>query len=1648
MLPNDMNIESEVPASKTSAPELEIKSPSSELAKKLDDLKKRTIGIINQTVSETEVLLGVTIDTQKVKEISQEEALTQATKISDPDNKQKEDLSQVSYVVQRMKLAVGEINEQREPLAKRLNDLNDELTLYGYKEEQHNPANQKGLIKKAVGSVKQHSYQKRQIEIKREGQEVADQINELNGKHREYETSYKNVRKYQRGLVGNQVGIKAQEIKKQYSDFYEDITTNTDIVHELRQAFVDQRIVPELQKLVREGRTSQEDADILLEELENIPVPDISDPYGRTPETPDSVEEILNKSGLYYVRQYVEMIVRGADKQMIENLVSDMAYADLRDLEDRVQKIGGIDDSYDWKYHVESNLNYVRKNAQVRFSRSDFEDESKLKDLGELSPDNNWQSMYVFDATKATPSVIEIFGERINEVDQEIYETALHKSLVDTQGGYIDNLAHYPTPDAIRNFVIIAAADSEQYRTNHANNSLTMLAERSDWPDLIDQAIEKYPGLKSSKEFLLNWKYTEYSNRPGVQEAFRDFAVSLFSDDNASSRLRELALQSLPNSSLLEILNSKGSISQEDFILLNQSGQFLEDITERIWNARRDDVLDNKYPYINDYHYKDGLRSILFGLINDSTNESYAKNISRLVELSSKMLDIQEDLDTMSYLSSGSVVEAVITSNVDMELIFKFPLLAPNIASNGRDFSDIFQKADILLRTEEDIRFLNSLAGFSENIGNTLLTFYCDALVDGAISYEDRYKFVNLEFLNSLAAISAKHKVDKDVIPSPTLPGGAPLPILPEEDFEQELGEWIIGRYMSDLVQGKITIDNKDQIYDIAFLTKLSQLPGVDHRYLVDYYLNSLEAGTILYENRDTFLEIWLVFSETFTSFSPKRNEAYMNALQSPFGKALKDLIPDNTERNKLIFDYACFSERFESVKMGLLINAIRKGYSKNEINKLSQYLRWLPETSIDLNDSMDNLQKKYGDAQGKLRGRFGGMFSTTNAAFLNKDNVNNLTSRLNGVCEWFGLKSRQIIIDGVTLSLPEEFIRDFNTRRREDSTTQFLPELGVFVINKISQASTAYTLEDLTYSQIGETEDRTGRRRGQYSAETLLVEMENNVEASLTTWSNAITYQKETPEKLLFIIANERTGPADLAAEYLPDDFASRFNISKWVNYDNFYSWVQQNNQTISDLYDRFRLGEDVSQALPQELFEWLGADKNKIIPLYRLKIPSSLNAASIEPDGIDIILDVLKLTSIMGGKTLFMDESTRSAPRSIECLYNVLQRRQSDLGGVNIKLFGKINNTRGQNGTYLQEVSPSTAVMNIAMIDPWHSQTKPVNDDSVGFVPEVTGKGIVEVVKPSYTSVSPYGVGTIQDFWKQMMANEVSFRYEGFSESGGTLKRREEFRMQPTVEEEILTQQELKDLAFKQEYKALVVDLDGTLGSKGEYSSRALEKIKDLTANGVDVVVGTARSIVDHPEYSGSVKSLIEQFGNLTEEQMKHIHLATENGTAITTLADLNSPHLNLSLPIGVSNLVNNILSVNPNIKTYSEQGTVVLRDFDQDRKIDILNQIREDIEKSGLPLKVVSDSRRSIQIRHAGASKRNILDWLESKGIGVNEIAKIGDSADGNDRPMFWGIGSFNVGSDRDGTVWTIHMEDSGGGIIETEEILDKLKFVNRI
>ncbi len=342
--------------------------------------------------------------------------------------------------------------------------------------------------------------------------------------------------------------------------------------------------------------------------------------------------------------------------------------------------------------------------------------------------------------------------------------------------------------------------------------------------------------------------------------------------------------------------------------------------------------------------------------------------------------------------------------------------------------------------------------------------------------------------------------------------------------------------------------------------------------------------------------------------------------------------------------------------------------------------------------------------------------------------------------------------------------------RKRENGKQAYLaPELVHYLLETIIRNTTAYTVEDFVYKQIADTEDMARHRRKEIPIDLLVEAMRDNVDASAIIWKTAISEQEKNPNSPYFIIANERTGPSDVGAEGFSDDFSEKMKINKKVDHKRLFDWFLRNRERIDRLYDEFLNEREVASQIYQEVNDILDLDHNKIIPIYRLRIPSNHHEIQglDEPLGFELIISFIKLISLLNGSVLFVDESTRSAPRSMEILYDGLRRRDELTGGVELTPHGKILGITGQRGITFNPVKNEHARCRVGFIDPWIKPQKPITDDSEGFAPRINGQGVIEIIDPGWGAISSFGTTSLQDFCRKLIVYKVEKQFESSSVS-----------------------------------------------------------------------------------------------------------------------------------------------------------------------------------------------------------------------------------------------------------------------------------------
>src|SRR3990167_8195490 len=249
--------------------------------------------------------------------------------------------------------------------------------------------------------------------------------------------------------------------------------------------------------------------------------------------------------------------------------------------------------------------------------------------------------MPFWQALKSSRTANEIFGKVIEDQDQENYATALNVSLSD-KSEWSDRtmlLSYYPTPDAIRNLVVLAANGKRSISVN-ASYTLKNLTRRAAWKDILSKAEGVYPSLKTVGTLLSESKYFDSSDgyRHEIVEESQDLILSIVENSESAPKLRELSVKALTAHSILGILNKRGIIQASEVTMRNK-------------------IIEQPY---GDYRFN-GLKENLFELMQaDETTDRVAQRleiIGRFEMLSRMTLENESNHQALVYLQDNKVIE-------------------------------------------------------------------------------------------------------------------------------------------------------------------------------------------------------------------------------------------------------------------------------------------------------------------------------------------------------------------------------------------------------------------------------------------------------------------------------------------------------------------------------------------------------------------------------------------------------------------------------------------------------------------------------------------------------------------------------------------------------------------------------------------------------------------------------------------------------------------------------------------------------------------------------------------------------------------------------------------------------------------------------
>ncbi len=527
----------------------------------------------------------------------------------------------------------------------------------------------------------------------------------------------KEIRRKQEEIILNEVEADVSHIRNGYETFLGEVLQDGRVTSEIQEIYIHDVISPRLNEEVPADKK-----EAFLSALRKCLRPQAVSEKERE----DRLEELSNfirDNNFYGVVRLNEPLLEGVDRNIITEFIAKIAASDIERIKITVRSRIPKHEIYSHIDSVDRALTRaINPDGDSWRNKNSFQS-VLLTETSRISEPTKRQSseypnMHIWNALKTSQSATDLFGELINAEDDGIYTTALEKSLSDTQGTDIDILAYYPRPEAIRNLVILAAADYSNYRTVHANEVLTKLASRENWNEILDQTEQVYPTLKTARPFLEHWDYSEQSSNPGAQEAVKNFATAILADESVDKRLADLAIQSLPNSSLLEVLHQKGIIPDERTVTSLQEAQA---ILDKLENDKNEDIKNNRktdLPYISGYQLKKTLRSNLLNLMSREEKEIQKRldSTKRLSMLSQAIIENKNDYAALDYLSDGSVIDKLAEdsfANKNAEMFISAYKDCPALLEYkffAGDYSTLLSEFCKQFSGQETIKFFNDVS--------------------------------------------------------------------------------------------------------------------------------------------------------------------------------------------------------------------------------------------------------------------------------------------------------------------------------------------------------------------------------------------------------------------------------------------------------------------------------------------------------------------------------------------------------------------------------------------------------------------------------------------------------------------------------------------------------------------------------------------------------------------------------------------------------------------------------------------------------------------------------------------------------------------------------------------------------------------------
>lgn len=519
-------------------------------------------------------------------------------------------------------------------------------------------------------------------------------------------------------------------------------------------------------------------------------------------------------------------------------------------------------------------------------------------DLSHRNKEFGFPDMNLWRSIKQSPTAMEVFGDIIRERDDFIHAYTLKTSLDDRVGEHIDRLVYYPTPEGIRNLVILAAADYENYRTVHANNVLSDLAERDDWKELLDKAEERYPSLKSARPVLNSWNFRFQSNKPGLKDAVKDFTFAISQDANETEEVRTKAVLASPNSSLLEILVQRGVLKDEKAVnALNEAEKYLYDLEQSqrraIEKDEKTDIPNLDYDLLSIQLGKQLKGLCLYG-DQESVVMTHVPAVLDLAVLSRKILDEKENdkknnYEAIKFLRDANVIQKIAIAGFKGEQIETFLSAYKDCPALSQDHN-LLEEFVKQYTGRETINFFNKMLTAYGEKGQQLIEIL-KLVTKESLSQTRALELpskANEALLSVNFSMAVKYPdvylaTDKDVVFFKKMSEAYKENNNIFEEMSKLIEAKMMNRelalvfpkqasaYMTEEMEGmrRMILQNADTLIhdesDLKFLNKVAGEFGKKSDLIIKGYIDCLKDGVINYSEKEIVLE----FGRHFRVISP-----------------------------------------------------------------------------------------------------------------------------------------------------------------------------------------------------------------------------------------------------------------------------------------------------------------------------------------------------------------------------------------------------------------------------------------------------------------------------------------------------------------------------------------------------------------------------------------------------------------------------------------------------------------------------------------------------------------------------------------------------------------------------------------------------------